>query len=394
MLVLNSKQLKAKLRAWIQARMIVFLVGPPGTGKTYTSFRVAESLGLVEGVNGGDESDWKSLFPYKTPNGVIELGKALRASGYELHDGELVKTKKGGCLVVDEANRVPPELKSAFQLLASERKVPWPEGGMVEIDLAIVSTGNLDDIGVEEAAKAELDRYDAMVKLAPTDEEQAVIISGQAEITMDSAMVIQQSVVELSGSLDPKKFHLPEGLRMGISLARLIKSETLGFSDAFRTSAQRCFPMGRRGAEKNRAEFDSVVADQANKFAGKMANIGGIGTIELDSSLVSEEETEPQQFETLAGLLSSLADCTISEVSSSELPLPKNFSLIMHVFITCFGLGVAKHLSERKLAGAEQAERAGVVVNFAKDGKEPMVTFRNVDRNRVERFCKACVSLM
>lgn len=390
MLTLNSGQFQAKLPAWLKEKMAVLVVGPPGTGKTYLSRKVSiETFGqeVVEVLDGGNESEWKALFPYKTPNGVIELGKALRASGYSLQDGKLVKARPGGALVIDEVNRVPPELKSQFHLLASERIVPWSDGGQVKLDMAIVSTGNDKDLGVEETARAELDRYDLIVKLLPVTEEMLSITAGETGLKPEIAKTIVEAVTELAGKLDPKKFHQPEGLRMMISIGRVLKTGTLGPADVFRGTAERCWPIGRNGVEKHRAEFDSAVADIAGKFAGKIGNLGDLTSVAKSAAGPSvPKSAEPA---TLAELMASLHDSTLSQISAKAMPLPEPFQKIMHLFIDAFGMGVVKHLATQMMAGKTEAERSGVKLHFGKEGKDDQISFHNADRARVEKFCKA-----
>ena len=80
MLTLTLRQFREKLPVWIEARLAVAVIGPPGAGKTYTSRQIAVATGLrVEVVDGGKENDWKALFPYRTPAGAIGLGKVLIA---------------------------------------------------------------------------------------------------------------------------------------------------------------------------------------------------------------------------------------------------------------------------------------------------------------------------
>jgi Mg-chelatase subunit ChlI len=372
--------------------MKILLVGPPGTGKTYTARRVAvETFGqeVVEVVDGGNESAWKALFPYKTPDGRIELGSALRASGYQMKEGKLVKAQSGGALIIDEVNRVPPELKTQFQLLASELVVPWPDGGTIQLDVSIVATANDSDLGVEEASRAELDRYDLVVRLSPTPDEQAAIVAQQAGVTAQVAQATYEAVSDLAKKLDPKKVHLPEGLRLAISIAKVLRTGTLGPADVFRGAAEKCWPLGRRGAEKHRAEFDSVVADVAGRFASKIANLGDVSAKQQPTATQSQPQGE-QGPATLQDLLASLSDSTLTQISTKgALLLPRRFALLMHVFTTCFGMGVAKYCMTQFMAKKEVAERTGVRVRFGKDGKDA-VEFVNADRHRVERFCRMC----
>lgn len=386
MLTLDSAQFQAKLPAWLKEKMAVLVVGPPGTGKTFLSRRVAiNTFGqeVVEVLDGGNESEWKALFPYKTPAGQIELGKALRASGYEMQDGELIKTRSGGVLVIDEVNRVPPELKSQFQLLASERIVPWPDGGQIALDMSIVSTGNDKDLGVEEAARAELDRYDLIVKLMPIMDEMAEIAASETGLKSEIAKIIVEAVSELAQQLDPKKFHQPEGLRMMISIGRVLKTGTLGPADVFRGTAERCWPIGRNGVEKHRAEFDSVVVDVAGKFSSKIGNVENLTNAAKPASPQTSESVEPT---TLAELVTSLQDSTLTEISVKTLPLPEPFQKIMHLFIECFGMGVAKYIATQMMARKVEAERSGVHVYFGANGD--FISFHNANRSRVEKFCK------
>src|SRR3989344_6000008 len=107
MLTLTLRQLTEKLPGWIDQELSIALIGPPGVGKTKNSRLIAEATGKpVEILDGGQENEWKGLFPYRTPTGHIEQGKALLANG--------------GIIIIDEFNRVPAELKTSFQLMASE----------------------------------------------------------------------------------------------------------------------------------------------------------------------------------------------------------------------------------------------------------------------------------
>ncbi len=368
MLTLNIRQLEQKLPAWIEARLSVAIIGPPGTGKTYTSRAVATATGRpVEVLDGGQENEWKGLFPYRMPTNGIHIGRAMMASG--------------GTLIIDEFNRVPPEMKTSFQLLASEKIVPWPEGGVREIDIAIVATANDSDLGVEEAARAELDRYDLIVKLMPTSDEIGAIVGKQANISPNAAAEIFRAVAELSGKLDAKKFHKPEGIRMAISIARVLLSGTLGPADAFSGAAERCWPLGRTGAEKYRGDFDSVVRGVANNFASKIAGVA-----------LTAVSTVPQQATSTTPTVGSLKDLQAvlktslqTTISTPQLMLPLPFSSLRVEFTQAFGFGVTKHLTVNGKPG-RSASRRGVKVHFGENGTGDSIEFSGAEKHQVEKF--------
>lgn len=371
MLTLTLRQLTEKLPVWITARLSVALIGPPGTGKTYTSREVAQATGLpVEIVDGGQENEWKALFPYRTPDGDIQPGKALRANG--------------GVLIIDESNRVPPELKSSFQLLASEKIVPWPDGGVKEIDIAIIATANDSDLGVEEASRAELDRYDLIVWLQPTPEEIGTVVAGQAGVRLEVAAAIYEFVAELARKLDPKKFHAPEGIRMAISIAKAMRTETLGAADVFRAAAERCFPLGRRGAERYRAEFDSAVADLATKFAQKMSTLGALASAKHAPAATSAQPAVA----TLADLRASLVGTFEPKITAPPMALPFTFLECMHLITQAFGMGVTKYALSAKAGNKSVAERRGVKIHFGTNGGRDFIEFRDAERTQVDRFLR------
>ena len=186
---------------------------------------------------------------------------------------------------------------------------------------------------------------------------------------------------------------------MAISIAKLLCTGTLGPVDSFRGAAERCWPLGRRGAEKYRAEFDQAVQEVAQRFASKLSNAGDLAAPQQRQS--QQVSAPGEQVDTLKKLLASLGQSTLAQVSTSgHVPLPRPFPLMVPAFTAAFGLGVVKRLfaaypRERPTGSCSQSttNAVTVLVTVFRDGRPDAVEFRNTDRHRVEKFCRLCEKL-
>ncbi len=393
--------------ALLGVRASVALIGAPGMGKTRTSCNIARMVGALVPVNGGSESDWKQLFPYRKLDGSIELGTAMVAAGFELRDGQPVCTREeGGTIVLDEFNRVPAHAASPFQLLASEKAVAWPGTAVTHpLNLAFIGTANDDDLGVEESPRAMLDRFDIFLSLVPTEDEVAAIavdsfpppdearvraIYARAnrapKLTDEASRLVVRYVEELSRRFVGRPFFRPEGIRMVRSVSRLLPAQILTPAEVFRGCAERCWPLGRKTVAKLRPEFDSIVADVSSRFATAIASLRSFCTTVAPVPAPAAAPSRPADPRSLAELLKLAQGSASPKISCPPLPLPRPITSLMTQLIGAFGMGVAKHLVLRRQSGAKEAERAGVRVCF---GSPDTVQFKDADRKEVVEFCRA-----
>lgn len=410
MITLTLTRAMDVLPALLGVRASVALIGAPGIGKTRTSVNIAGLVGAVVPVNGGAEADWKQLFPYRKLDGGVELGTAMVAAGFVLdEDGKPVLSREdGGAIVLDEFNRVPAHAASPFQLLASEKAVVWPgTTEIIPLNIAFVGTANDDDLGVEESPRAMLDRFDIFLSLAPTEDEVAAIATDSfpppdgervraiyaranraPKLSQEASRVVVRYVEELSRRLNGRPFFRPEGIRMVKSVSRLLPAQILTPADVFRGCAERCWPLGRRGAAKLRPEFDGIVNDVSARFGTAIAGLRCVvATAPVPPVPVAPP---PPTAASLAELLRLAQGSADPKISSPELPLPATFTALVNHFIGVFGMGAAKHLVLRRQAGAKEAERSGVRVCF---GSPDRVQFKDCDRREVEEFCRRVLQI-
>jgi hypothetical protein len=418
MIEVTIHQLREKLPAILGAGASTLVLGNAGTGKTKNSSDIVRIIGPTVVVNGARESHWKSMFPYRMPNGRISVGTAMAACGWEVKDnGELVQNSKArATMVIDEVNRCPADRKGEFQLLASERSVQLPEStDEIKLSIGFVGTANHEDLGVEEMAAAELDRWDICLWLKPTPDEieqimcktlapaDAVRIMEIYErarnaplLTPEAARIVREHVDLLATKLKPSadqlaKFHQPQGIRLAESIARLLPLNLFSVAMVFRATAERCFPLGRRGAERYRREFNGIVTDIGAQLASKL---GGLPMFQKQTSAQPSTTQAAPAGATVAATAAALTADSLEElrlrlnelqgnkVTTSTVPLPRRAMQMLKPIGQAFGGGVSLHLMRNPSAGA--AERNGVRVDFGKDGDK--VRFTDVDRPAVVKF--------
>lgn len=375
-------QLNEKLPAWLEAGMNIGLFGPPGVGKTHNARAAAINSGKPYAlVNGGEERAWRALFPYKLPSGVIELGTALHAAGYALIDGKPEKVREAGTIILDEVNRVPSSQKGNFQTLGAQKVVTMPDGTDISVPVSIIFTGNPSDLGVEEMSRAELDRYDLILFLQPTGPEVEEIVAREAKVSPEMAAAIYAVITDLSNGLDKSKFHQPEGIRMALSIAKTMRTGTLAPADVLKLAAERCFPHGRAGADRNRSSFDSTVARAAITFTQKVAQLGEAALTQR--AVVDGSRVEVQS---LPALLAALKDSTQGTVTVEPMPLPRPYTQVMNLVTTAFGQGIALHALRAQQRNKLIAERGGVIVDFGMAGQPDKIGFKQAPKAEVMHF--------
>lgn len=389
-----------------QKRMLIYLVGPPGTGKTYNSKLIAESIfgpELVSMVDGGSEADWKQVKPWEE-EGVLKLGMAARASGYAVQNNRLVKVRSGGTLIIDEANRVEVSLKSIFQLIASEQIVTHPTTGEVyPLDCAILSTSNEGDHGVEESSGAELDRYNAMFTLMPTEDEMAKIVSANSGQSMEVAKLINRFVALLSSKLDATRYIPPRGMRHALSIASLIDPElfsVLSLKEIFESASERCWPLGKRGADKYRSEFSGIVSAVAVDFEKEVAPMLGRSLVNADSSASNTAndsgDIEEVQAVNFSGLFTAVSGDGKSLVKTKEfIALPRRISQVAPQFIASFGFGAYKIALQKMQKGEKSAKIKSMdcKIQFGDKDHPDTIGFFGTDRVKVRAFAEAMKAL-
>lgn len=352
----------------IAAHAKIALIGGPGVGKTTAARKAGERSGLpMSFLGGGNAEEWKRLLPYKTPDGQVETGLAYAA--------------RGGVLVIDEFTRGQSEDKNRFQTLAGANGrclVSWPEGRTEEIELCIISTGNTEGVGVEEVSPAELDRYDFIVWVSPTDEEAVEILSQHHGQQAPRARVLWDAMKELASKLDAQKFHKPEGLRFAIALAEglAMLDGIMSPAEVFRSTSERCFPLAKRGVERWRDEFDTLIAAEANEFERKL------GTVSASAVGVIAPTAQPQF--SINDLAQSVALPSLI-TAAVTLPFPITSPKTMVALQQGFGLGAVKALLKGIEKGQAQVIHHTVTVDTA-GGK---ITFNGTARSAVQTFARA-----
>lgn len=425
MIKLTIGHFREKLPALLAARASVLVAGEPGVGKDYNAYEIASLCGNAVMVNGGFEVDWKQLFPHRMPDGRLVLGTAMAACGWQLDDnGEPVqKHKVLGTLVISEVNRILPELKSQFQLLAADRAVEIPGATpprRIKLDITFVSTANPDDLGVEEMPKAELDRYDMVLWLVPSADETARIVSktmppaeektvktifAKAEkapaVKFEAGLIINEVVQDLAAKLDKRRFHRPEGLRLAKSMAAVLPLHIFSTQVAFRACAERCFPLGRQGSEAHRDEFNNIVGEVASTLSSKLAAHG----VFLQSPQ-SEDTGAPIGLgpnalhvisaRTLTELMSMVRNLPGDQlVSTDAVPLGRRAITLLPQLTGACGAGFAMRMA--RMQGVGTFNNGGVEVQgrpsaAARDGLHDTIKFTRVTPSMVMNFCSAVAS--
>ncbi len=173
----------------------LFLLGVPGTAKTWMSEHLAaaicdDSTLLVQGTAGthrGDVPLRVELRPASSPQ-----GRARRRS----FAGPVYRAMERGAIArIEELTRMPSEVQDALVTILSEKSMPIPE-----LDTAIaavqgfnvIATANNRDRGINELSSALRSRFNTVVLPLPADAETEVRIVHQRVAELGVPLALPQ----------------------------------------------------------------------------------------------------------------------------------------------------------------------------------------------------------
>ena len=129
----------AKIMACIKHDIPVYLVGPAGTGKSYTLKTIAQTLGL----------------DFYSTNAIQDVYTGLKGfidAGGEYHETEFYKAfTNGGVFLIDEMDASIPEALTTINTSIANRFFEFPNGRIdAHPDFRIVAAGNTYGNGADE----------------------------------------------------------------------------------------------------------------------------------------------------------------------------------------------------------------------------------------------------
>ncbi len=231
------KEIKSRVKNWLSLKYPVHLIGPTGCGKTILALQIAKELGRpVVWINGDESITTTDLIGGysqvevtsirdKYIHNVFKDKDVLKA---EWIDNPLtLACKYGYTLVYNEFSRSQAAANNVLLSIFSEGILELPtqfgEERYVNVhpDFRVIFTSNsLEYAGVHRAQDALLDRMAGIYMNYYDLETETKIISQQAKIKPDQAMVIADMLKTLRKKLSEGS---TLGTRAGIMVAQALK---------------------------------------------------------------------------------------------------------------------------------------------------------------------------
>lgn len=212
-------------------RGAVFLVGPPGTGKSHMAQDVADALELeLEPFSCDPGMTRSTLFGYPDANGVYrETGLRRRV-------------ENGGVFLLDEIDNGNPSLIAALNSLISNGAVSFPDRVVTKHpDFKLIATGNTFGIGpnAQFTGRLGLDpaSLDRMTRIEIGIDEQLEAYVTRTLIHEEIAEQILEAVRTIRMRAAQRELRIIVSPRMAYSVAELMHTGEWTMAEALQTTA-------------------------------------------------------------------------------------------------------------------------------------------------------------
>jgi MoxR-like ATPase len=187
---IGSRRLIEVAVATLATDRALLLLGVPGTAKSWVSEHLAaaisgDSTRLVQGTAGTPEEAIRYGWNYARLLTEGPTPDALVASPV------LTAMRVGALVRLEELTRIPAEVQDALITILSEKALPVPELGRIEVarrGFNVIATANDRDRGVHELSSALRRRFNTVVLPLPATAEEEVTIVATRMADLASAL--------------------------------------------------------------------------------------------------------------------------------------------------------------------------------------------------------------